>query len=182
MVHDFPDEATFLTPSERLRAIRRLREDKQASGHREELKSMFVWQALKDWKTYLFMTIYGGSAGSLYAFSLFLPSIIKELGYTSVKANLLSVPPYAAAFVLTITVGWLADRTKRRGVFNIAVSLLAVVGFSLLIVSKNSGVKYAATFLCALGIYPTISNTITWASNNIEGVYKKGIVLGMVIG
>jgi predicted MFS family arabinose efflux permease len=182
MVHDFPDEARFLTPSERQRVIRRLREDGQASGRSEELRSVYVWQALKDWKTYLFMVIYGGSAGSLYAFSLFLPSIIKELGYTSTKANLLSVPPYGAAFALTITVGWLADRTKRRAAFNLAVSLLAVVGFGLLIVSENARVKYAATFFCALGIYPTIANTITWASNNIEGVYKRGIVLGMVIG
>lgn len=41
----------------------------------------------------------------LYAFSLFLPSIISSLGYTSTKAQLLSVPPYAAAAILTITVG-----------------------------------------------------------------------------
>jgi hypothetical protein len=42
--------------------------------------------------------------------------------------------------------------------------------------------KYAGTFLGALGIYPCISNTISWVSNNIEGVYKRGVVLGFVIG
>ena len=41
----------------------------------------------------------------LYAFSLFLPSIISALGYKSTKAQLLSVPPYAAAAILTITIG-----------------------------------------------------------------------------
>ena len=41
----------------------------------------------------------------LYAFSLFLPSIIAALGYKSTKAQLLSVPPYAAAAILTITIG-----------------------------------------------------------------------------
>lgn len=41
----------------------------------------------------------------LYAFSLFLPSIIAALGYKSTEAQLLSVPPYAAAAILTITVG-----------------------------------------------------------------------------
>ena len=182
MVHDFPDKAKFLTPAERSRALHRLQEDGQASGHREELRSIFVWQALQDWKTYLYMIIYGGSAGSLYAFSLFLPSIIKELGYTSSKANLLSVPPYAAAAVLTILVGWYADRTRTRGLYNILVSLLAAFGFILLIVSEEPRLKYAATYFAALGIYPTISNTITWASNNTEGVFKRGVVLGMVIG
>ncbi len=27
-----------------------------------------------------------------------------------------------------------------------------------------------------------IPNTITWASNNIEGVYKRGVALGFIIG
>jgi hypothetical protein len=52
----------------------------------------------------------------------------------------------------------------------------------MLLGSQNAGLKYAGTFLGALGIYPCIANTITWTSNNIEGVYKRGVVLGFVIG
>lgn len=36
--------------------------------------------------------------------------------------------------------------------------------------------------LGAIGIYPTIANTLSWASNNIEGVYKRGVVIGIVVG
>jgi hypothetical protein len=43
-------------------------------------------------------------------------------------------------------------------------------------------VKYAGVFLGAMGIYPCIANTISWCSNNIEGVYKRGVTLGIVIG
>jgi nitrate/nitrite transporter NarK len=118
----------------------------------------------------------------LYAFSLFLPTIVKELGYTANKAQLLSVPPYACAAVLTIAIGFIADRTKQRGLCNILVSLLGVVGFAMQLGSESPHVKYAGTFLGALGIYPCIANTISWVSNNIEGVYKRGIVLGFVIG
>jgi nitrate/nitrite transporter NarK len=182
MVHDFPDEAKFLSEPERLRVLRRLRADKQASSQYESFDKTYLWQAWKDPKTYLFMIVYMGTDGALYAFSLFLPTIIKELGYSSIKANLLSVPPYAAAAIMTILVGWYADRTQRRGLTNIVVSLLGITGFAMLIGSTQAGVKYAGTFLGALGIYPTIANTISWASNNVEGVYKRGIVLGMVIG
>jgi len=111
-----------------------------------------------------------------------LPSIIKELGYTSTKAQLLSVPPYAAACFLTITIGWLADKYNKRGIFNIGTSLLGVLGFSILLGSRNIALSYVAVFLGALGIYPCIPNTITWVSNNIEGVYKRGVTLGIVIG
>jgi hypothetical protein len=62
------------------------------------------------------------------------------------------------------------------------MSLLGIVGFSMLIGSHSPGVKYAGTFLGAMGIYPTIANTISWCSNNIEGVYKRGVTLGIVIG
>lgn len=45
-----------------------------------------------------------------------------------------------------------------------------------------AGVKYAGTFLGAVGIYPCIANTISWCANNTEGVYKRGVTLGFVIG
>jgi hypothetical protein len=120
----------------------------------------------------------------LYAFSLFLPSIISNLGWstTVVRAQLMSVPPYAAAAVMTVGIGFIADRTRQRGLCNILVSLLGVIGFSMLLGSDRPGVQYAGTFLGALGIYPCISNTISWMANNIEGVYKRGVVLGFVIG
>jgi len=182
MVHDFPDEATFLNPQDRARVIRRLKEDNQSSAEHEEFKMAYFWASVKDWKTYAFAIIYMGCDGALYAFSLFLPSIINQLGYTATKANLLSVPPYAAAAILTITVGWYADRTGRRGLCNIFICLLGIVGFSMLLGSQKAGVKYAGTFLGAMGIYPCIANTISWASNNVEGVYKRGVTLGIVIG
>ena len=90
MVHDFPDEAKFLKPDERARVLRRLAADQQASATHEDFKMSYFWASVKDWKTYLFAIIYMGADGSLYAFSLFVPTIINELGYTSTKANLLS--------------------------------------------------------------------------------------------
>ena len=33
-----------------------------------------------------------------------------------------------------------------------------------------------------MGIYPTIPNTLTWCSNNVEGVYKRGVIVGTVVG
>jgi sugar phosphate permease len=182
MVHDFPDNAKFLSPDDRSRVLRRLAADQQASAHHETFNMKFFWEAVKDWKTYAFAIVYMGTDGSLYAFSLFLPTIINQLGYTATKANLLTVPPYAAAAIMTISVGWYADRTKRRGLSNIVMSLLGITGFIMLIASQKPGVKYAGTFLGAMGIYPTIANTISWCSNNVEGVYKRGVTLGIVIG
>jgi len=96
---DFPDDATFLDPLERHVVISRLRSDGQASSRVEEFQWKYVGAALKDWKIYLTMVINMGIAGPLYAYALFLPSIIAELGFTSTQAQLLTVPPYTLAFI-----------------------------------------------------------------------------------
>ncbi|KAI9368611.1 major facilitator superfamily domain-containing protein [Aspergillus egyptiacus] len=183
MVHDFPDEARFLSDDDRKRVLRRLATDQQASAVHEDFKMKYFWSSLKDWKTYTGMLIYMGADGSLYAFSLFVPTIINELvRYESIHAQLLSVPPYAAAAVVTVAVGFIADRTRQRGICNMLVSLVGITGFSMLLGAKSAGARYAGTFLGAMGIYPAISNTISWTSNNVEGVYKRGVTLGFVIG
>jgi MFS family permease len=72
MVHDFPDDAKFLSPDDRARVIRRLRADKQSSAEHEDFKMAYFWASVKDWKTYAFALIYAGAAMPLYAFSLFV--------------------------------------------------------------------------------------------------------------
>lgn len=94
----------------------------------------------------------------------------------------MSVPPYACAAAMTVFIGWLADRTKWRGYCNMVVSFMGCVGFAMLLASSNVHIQYAGTFLGAMGIYPTVSNTLSWASNNVEGVYKRGVMVGVVVG
>lgn len=182
IVQDFPDEAKFLSIDDRRRVIRRLKADKQSSAEHEEFKMAYFWASVKDWKTYTGMLIYMGALGPLYAFSLFVPTIIRDLGYTSTTAQLLSVPPYAVAAALTVIIGFVADRTRQRGLCNIVVSLLGIVGFAMLLGTTKPSVQYAGVYLGALGIYPCISNTISWTANNVEGVYKRGITIGFVVG
>jgi MFS family permease len=92
------------------------------------------------------------------------------------------VPPYAAAAVATVLIGYIADRTQQRGLCNIFASLFGIAGFSMLLGSGKPAIQYAGVFLGALGIYPCVANTISWTSNNVEGVYKRGVVIGCVIG
>jgi MFS family permease len=186
LVHDFPAEAKFLSPEDRARVLRRLQDDKQASAHNESFKMGALTAALKDWKTYVAMLIYMGPLMPLYAFSLFLPTIIQNMGLTAksdiIKNQLLSVPPYVFAAIMTVVVGFWSDRIKKRGIFNIVCAVVGVAGFVMMMASTRPAVQYVGTFLGALGIYPSISLTIAWIANNVEGVYKRGIVLGLFIG
>ncbi|KAK8134589.1 major facilitator superfamily domain-containing protein [Apiospora sp. TS-2023a] len=181
MVFDWPEDARFLSPDDRVRMQCRLIADRQGRTA-EDFDKRHIWAALRDWKTYGYMFIYSGALVPLYAFSLFLPTILKGMGHVGTRAQLLSVPPYAVAAVLTVVVGFVADKTKCRGYCNAATVLIGIAGFVMLIASQNPQVQYAGTFLGAAGIYPTISNTLSWVINNTEGSLKRAVVLGMVVG
>ncbi|KIW85132.1 hypothetical protein Z517_00521 [Fonsecaea pedrosoi CBS 271.37] len=181
MVFDWPETARFLTPDDQIRMRRRLAADRQASNEEQYDKRHF-YAALRDWKTWSYAVIYTGCDCALYAFSLFLPTILRGLGYQGTHAQLLSVPPYAGAAIATITVGYIADRTQQRGYCSIVASSIGIAGFVMLLSTDNPHIQYAGTFLAAIGIYPNIPNSLSWASNNTEGVYKRGIVIGIAVG
>ncbi|KAL2607438.1 hypothetical protein R1flu_026011 [Riccia fluitans] len=183
LVPDFPDTAKFLTPKEQAFTISRLQADDQLSaGHIEVFKFSRLWKALKDWKTPVTMLITMGIDGPLYALALNLPSIIKQLGYSSTRAQLLTVPPYVVACVVTISVGYAADRTGNRGIFNLICLSIAISGFIMNIIpSSGPAVRYVGMFFAAAGVYPCFGNTMAWTANNAEGSYKRGIVIAMVI-
>jgi len=170
-----------LSEKERVFVIRRLQSDDQFSAAGEDLKWKYIWKSIFDWKTWVGMILYMGADGPLYAFSLFLPSIINQLGFDATPANLLTVPVYTLACICTCVVGFLADRTKKRGYFTFGFFCLAAVGYIILIVSRSAALSYFAVFLAACGIYPLIPNIVAWVSNNVEGSYKRSVTLAMVI-
>ncbi|KAM0522407.1 hypothetical protein ACHAPE_001997 [Trichoderma viride] len=186
MVKDFPDEAKFLSKEDRMRVLYRLSQDQQSSAEHETFQMKYFWAAIYDWKTYAGMLLYMGPLMPLYSFSLFLPSIIQNMSFTTktavVRNQLLSVAPYALGAIVTVCAGLWSDKVQKRAIFNIAIAPFGIAGFAMLIGSTNPGVQYAGTFLGAVGIYPCIPVTIAWVANNVEGVYKRGIVLGIVIG
>lgn len=58
--------------------------------------------------------IYFGISAPFSSLSLFTPSITAGLGYDGLKAQLMTVPPYAVAYVVQIAVAFSADRKSRK--------------------------------------------------------------------
>jgi len=113
IIVDFPDDARFLDPLEKYVVMLRLKNDGQRSYQNEKLKWKYISAPFKDWKLYVGMLIGMGTAGPLYAFSLFLPSIVlaMNIGNSLVQTQLLCVPQYAVA---TIFVSASRDRFDGR--------------------------------------------------------------------
>ncbi|SNX86065.1 related to allantoate permease [Melanopsichium pennsylvanicum] len=114
----------------------------------------------------------------LYSFSLFLPTILKGIypSSTSTRLQLLTVPVYVPATILVIVIAYLADRIRLRGPFMLGLLPLSMIGYIMLLITQDPRVKYGATFLIALGIYPTAPCILSLPINNTSGLYKRGTV------
>jgi MFS family permease len=178
-IYDYPSTASFLTPKERGEVERRLQED---HGHlSNDFDMKYVWQAIGDWKIYIFMFICMAGFCPIYSFALFLPTIIKNMGYSANDAQLMSVPPYVCACFFTIAASWYADRVRKRGIFMLGFQLVAIAGFSMLAATGKPSVQYAGTVLAAIGIYPQIPLGMAWNSANIGGSLKRGTGIAMQV-
>ncbi|TFL02118.1 MFS general substrate transporter [Pterulicium gracile] len=176
VIQDFPDTAKFLSEAERTVVVRRLQEDDQFSAGGESLRWKYIRSSFADWKAWVGMLMYSGSDMPLYAFALFLPTIINQV---TTAANLLTVPVYIFACLVTCLVGFSADRFGQRGLFNLGLLSLSFIAYIILAVSSTPALSYFAVYLATCGIYPVIRDA--WMSNNVEGSYKRSVSLGMVI-
>ncbi|KAJ9606410.1 hypothetical protein H2200_009371 [Cladophialophora chaetospira] len=195
LLYDFPDTATFLTTEERAWVVHRLKyqgskKSGRAIAESDHFEWKFVRKALTDWQLYLSLLMYWGIVCPLYGISLFLPTIIKELGYTSSTAQLLTVPIYITAAILAIVVGYLSDRATKHGASRwpyIFVPMCAIlVGFVIAISGSAAGdipgVVYAGVFIAVCGIYPAFPGNVTWIANNLAGSYKRSAGMALQIG
>jgi hypothetical protein len=119
----------------------------------------------------------------LYTLSLFLPTIIKSLGYSAANAQLLTVPPYAVATILTVIIAVLSEKTKLRSPFIAASSSLAIVGYIILLTAPTHkpGVSYVGTIFAAAGIYPSCAIVLSWAAANVSGQTKRATATALTI-
>ncbi|KAF9820406.1 hypothetical protein IEO21_01415 [Rhodonia placenta] len=180
LVYNYPDTATFLNAEEKQLLHDRLVDDNDAlSG--ETFQWHYVKRAFQDVTVWLYGFCFVGCSLPLYTLSLFLPTIINDLGYAAAEAQLLTVPPYFVATVLTFLTAYGSYYINRRAVFIIAGAILAIIGYIILITSATTGVQYFATFLCAGGIYPATAITLSWPANNVSGQLKRAVACALQI-
>jgi hypothetical protein len=68
------------------------------------------------------------------------------MGYSAVRTQLMSVPPYAAAFVCAVGIGVLPDHWGQRGYSVFLFGALAMIGYMILLTSSRTPVLYGSIF------------------------------------
>jgi len=116
----------------------------------------------------------------LYGYSVFLVTILKGMGFDTIKANLLTAPAYALAAIVYFTLAVISDRYQIRVVILIPAGLVTIVGYAILLaVHDSKAVQYFACFVAGTGIYVTVGLNLTWLNQNQAGFFKRSMALGM---
>ena len=128
--------------------------------------------------------MYFGIVNNGYATSFFTPTILKQLGWTSIHAQIMSIPIYIVACVAALITAILSDYFRHRYAFAILGLLIATVGYALLLCQQSVpvSVRYLAIYLITSGGYITQPIVIVWLMNNLSGHYKRSVGAAMQIG
>lgn len=175
-----PTEAWFLTAEEK--QMMQARYDADPSwGNDEEFSWAECFKAFKDPKWWAFWAYQFSVNISLYGLTTFLPTIVRGLGYTSVHANLMTVPIYICSLLFFLVIAYFSDRTQMRGPYLLGCLMCLIIGYAILISVENLKVRFFACFLAALGIYPTTGLSTMWLQDNAAKHYKRATMVGFML-
>ncbi|KAI1084549.1 putative MFS transporter [Whalleya microplaca] len=163
---NYPATTKWLTPEERAYAQWRLVNDTGEADLADAASIKDgVMMALKDPRLYLF-TLIQHSSLLTQAFQYFFPTILKTLGYGNIESLLLTVPIWAATFIVSLAVTSTSGRFNDRSMHIVALSLLSAAGNIIFVSSFNTGARFFGLFLLPMGSIPAYQIIIAWVSNS----------------
>ncbi|KAL7903915.1 major facilitator superfamily domain-containing protein [Trichoderma velutinum] len=175
-----PGTLRVLSPRQRYIAVERLRRESTTNAD-SKMTWKQVRQAIFNIHTNVCAWCFFCTNSAVQGFGAFIPTILSEFGWTSTEAQLKSVPPYLVACCVTISLGYLSDRTNKRGIFLVGVLPCSIIGFSILRFSTNVNAKYAAIFLNAIACFAASSGFISWGINNAGSPAVAAVAGGYIV-
>ncbi|KAI9680913.1 MAG: hypothetical protein M1829_000993 [Trizodia sp. TS-e1964] len=145
------------------------------------LSSLDILEAFSDWKIWYLLAVNICSSVPAMAFSVFLPLVVKGLGFDSVHANLLTAPPFLTGALVLWIFTWWSDKHKERIAPILLGLVINLIGLTAVVMLPDGA--YAARYfaLCILlgGSFIASPLTVAWLSGNIQEPGKRAIVLGI---
>ncbi|KAL5333186.1 major facilitator superfamily domain-containing protein [Aspergillus crustosus] len=179
---DYPESSSWLSQEEKALAAQRLAKEGSKGG----AKAM-TWQdareVLTDWRLYAHYLVYFGISAPFSSLSLFTPAITSGLGYTSLEAQLMTVPPWAVAYVVTTTVAWSADHFNSRGLHSAAFAFIGAMGFlaSAVLPADAYLHRYGCLIVATSGSFACIPPLLGWLSSNLRSTAGTGLAIALNI-
>ncbi|KAJ9193426.1 hypothetical protein DTO027B5_1656 [Paecilomyces variotii] len=191
VIPDSPGTALFLTRRERKVAKLRLQLP-QAEPHQSQ-SGKFDWRqvgnVLADPKSYLMALMFLSCNVAFSSMPVFLPTIIKDMGFSRSASQALSAPPYIIAFFVVLVTAYFSDRDRARSPYLIVHALLSSLSYLIIAATGyfhshlapevHTAIRYFCIYPATFGFFSSITIIITWSMDN--RVAKEGKGAGVAI-
>lgn len=110
--------------------------------------------------------------------------MIKGLGYSAANAQLLTIPIYVFASILTIIFAWWSDKVQTRSPFIMCGFAIAACGFIAQLAiphPKWPGLTYGFLFPVAGGLYCPFIILVSWIANSLAPSSKRAVGMALLI-
>ncbi|KXH60980.1 hypothetical protein CSAL01_10198 [Colletotrichum salicis] len=176
IIIDFPTQAgKFLKPAEQEFIIARINQDR-GDAEEDHINLAKILHHLKDWRLYFWAFNLMASTLPGYAYSYFLPIILRNgMGFSSTQAQLLSAPPYVLAAIMAYISGYLGDKYKIRGPIIAVHQALTAVGMLITVYGKANGARYFGAFLGIGFLQFCVPGVLIFQANNITSHSKRAV-------
>ncbi|ETS81469.1 hypothetical protein PFICI_06471 [Pestalotiopsis fici W106-1] len=164
---DYPSRARFLNEDQKRLAVDRLKDmgggyNRDHATKKEILQTFFKPRMLAHYAAYIANVVLQGS------FTFYSPTIVTGLGYASIQAQLMTVPPWVVGFVVAILLSYSADHFNARGWHVAGASIAGGIGW----VTAGSlphdayTARYGCLCLAAAGAFPCAPAMTNWVTCN----------------
>ena len=152
---DSPRVAKWLTAEEKDIIAARLAEDQKADAHIDTVHGF--WEMLKDKRVWILMIPDFSIVIGLYALGLWMPQMVKEMGFTNIETGWLVALAYFTAIASMLLLGLSSDRKGERAghvAFAAVAGAAGLMGAALL---RDPVLVIASFCLAASGIYGALA-------------------------
>ena len=169
LLPDGPADARWLSADERKLIQDRLAADREPPRTQHGLAA-----ALKDGRVIMLSLVYLGIVMGLYGVSLWLPQIVKAMGYTDRQVGYLLAIPYAISAAAMLAWGRHSDARGER-VYHVALAAgLAAVGLICSILFPAPLTALCSLGVASIGIYATLGPFWPIPSRFLRGTAAAG--------
>ncbi|KAK0461117.1 major facilitator superfamily domain-containing protein [Desarmillaria tabescens] len=177
LLPDYPETASWLSPEEKALSAVRLKDSSKASGR--GLSWRDVTLTLMDWRLWIHFLVYFGISAPFSSMSLFAPTIVSCLGYTSLRAQLMtSVVIFSATFAAIGAVGFIASATLPADAYKVNTYSVLSVHLKLKACLQS---RYGMLIIACAGAFSCISPLLGWLSCNMRSTATTGLAVALNI-
>ncbi|KAJ2165858.1 hypothetical protein IW145_001990 [Coemansia sp. RSA 521] len=180
VLQDYPSTARFLSPAERAAAQRMLEADRALSPH-AQYSTRQVIKALGDWTVWAYAIIFWAAATGGATQAIFGPTLIKAMGYTSTRAQVLSAVPSACGFLAQLLSMLLPRLYSHFSIWIMLFSSCACAFYAIIATTNSVHVRFAFLCLSNFALSPNMPLVSVWMSHNVLGATKKGVATACTV-